>query len=343
MSDVFWPYSRRAAVVSAVGVWVAAAIALGIANAATGWPDSGTRGWLPLVVVAIGLVPPALVLLDGFRTSRARIDLPWFKVDFSATVVDAALIRDTTGIPENIISPGEQIYDSGGAKIEAALDKARQNRILVIDLHDGDAWWVTRLLVLAAGAVRSQTTEAIVFVGTREETEGRVFLGWATPQAVLEAVRRARPEYDALAARAERIERQAAVFSVVPAGVALDPRLPEFVGVGAPRPETILMRLMAAPPEAQLEQPPDRLTEARLEELLASSIHRRDTIDGDAPGDEQLEGLLAGEAAFVAVVRNGRFEGLLRRSEGERMILKRLFDRRNGAAAANGGAPPRAA
>jgi hypothetical protein len=343
MSNVFWPYSRRAAVVSAVSVWIAAAIALGITNAAVGWPNSATRGWLPLLVVAIGLVPPALVLLDGFRTSRARIDLPWFKVDFSATVVTAALIRETAGIPENIISPGEQIYDSGGAKIEAALDTARENRILVIDLHDGDAWWVTRLLVLAAGAVRSHTTEAIVFVGTREETEGRVFLGWATPQAVLQAARRARPEYEAIAARAERIERQVDVFGALPAGIALDPRLPEFAGLGTPKPETILMRLMAGDPEARFEQPPDRLTEARLTELLAASIHRRDTIDADATGDEQLRALLAGETAFVAVVRNGRFEGLLRRSEGERMILKRLFEQRDGAAAANGGVPPRAA
>jgi hypothetical protein len=276
-------------------------------------------------------------VLDGFRSSQAKIDLRWVKFDFSA----AGVVPESFGIPDNIVAPGERVGDSGGPQIEAALEKARQNRILIVDLREGDAWWVTRLLVLAAGAVRSRTTEAIVFLGTQEEVERGLFLGWATPEAVLRAILRDRTEYQELYDKASTIERQLEVFGETlrktpkrPAG--LNEETPRFAHHVDPMQERILLELVAegSPPNWKSpEDPPDRLTEARLGQLLAHSLYRNDVVELEAPNDEQTRTLLAGHAPFVAVVAGRRFKGLLRRTDGERFILRQLFEQgRNGAA-----------
>lgn len=336
MPNVFWPYSRRAAVVLAVVTWIAWGVALAVSNSYAGWPNDSTAGWLPFVVLALGLVPLALVVLDSFRSSQAKVDLRWVKFDFSA----AGVVPESLGIPDNIVAPGEPVGDSGGPQIEAALEKARQNRILIVDLREGDAWWVTRLLVLAAGAVRSKTTEAIVFLGTQEEVERGLFLGWATPEAVLRAILKDRTEYQELYDKASTIQRQLEVFGETlrkgpPQPEGLDEETPRFARHVDPMQERILLELVAEgfPPDSKsLEDPPDRLTEARLGQLLAHSLYRNGVVDLDAPNDEQTRTLLAGHAPFVAVVAGGRFKGLLRRTDGERFILRQLFEQgRNGA------------
>jgi hypothetical protein len=178
MRNVSWPYTRRAALLLGIAIWLAAGAALAIANAAEGWPDAHTGAWLPLIVIALGLVPAALVVLDGLRASRASINLRWFSVDFS----QATVIQQSVGIPENIAAPGEPVTDSGGRHIRDALKKSPQNEIVIIDLKNGHAWWVTRLLVLAAAAADAGAPRAFVFLATREETRARGFVGWAKPK-----------------------------------------------------------------------------------------------------------------------------------------------------------------
>jgi hypothetical protein len=345
MPNVFWPYSRRAAVVLAVVTWIALGAALAVSNSYAGWPNDTTAGWLPFVVLALGLAPLVLVMLDSFRSSQAKVDLRWVKFDFSA----AGVVHESFGIPDNIVAAGVQVGDSGGPEIEAALEKARQNRILIVDLREGDAWWVTRLLVLAAGAVRSRTTEAIVFLGTREEVDRGLFLGWATPEAVLRAILKDRPDYQDLYEEASTIERQLEVFGkTLRTTSRKPPGLEKEISLFAqryddPMQEVILLDLVAGktPPEwKSYEEPPDRLTEARLEELLAHSLYRNGVVDLEAPNEEQTRTLLAGHAPFVAVVAGGRFKGLLRRTDGERFILRQLFEQgRNGAAETRRPAP----
>jgi len=339
-TNVFWPYSRRAALILAILIWIAVGVGLAIANAVAGWPNDATSGWLPFVVLALGLVPPVLVVLDGFRTSQAKIDLRWVSFDFSG----AGVVRESTGIPDNIVAPGEPVSDSAGRHIDAALDKARRSRIVVADLREGDAWWVSRLLVLAAGAVRSRTTEAVVFLGTREETETRRFLGWATPEAVVRAILDNDARYRELYDRAATIERQLEVFGdalrrggkPVP---GVGEHTPRFAHHTDPKHERILLELLAEgdPPNWEsVEAVPDRLTEARLDGICGHCLHRKDVIELEAPSTEQTRVLLSGQAPFVAVVRGGGCVGLLRRTDGERFILRELFEQ-----GGNGGAPAR--
>jgi hypothetical protein len=333
MGNVFWPYSTRAALGLGIAIWLAAGLVLLLTNAVIGWPDEQTSGWLPYVVLLFGLAPLALVLLDGFRSSRAKVDLRWVKIDFSA----ATVIRETAGLPDNVVAPGESVIDSAG-HIRAALEKAGDSQILVVDLKDGDAWWVTRLLVLASGAVQRGFTEAIVFVGTREETQTRTFLGWSTPEAVLRSILRDRQTYAERFDRAARIERQLEVFGpAAPTSKGLDPAVQRFAAYGTPPREHILLELMAAPvpPDEPLENPPDRVTETRLEHLFAHCLHRNDVIDLTDSSEEQMRVLLSGQAPFVPVARAGRFQGLLRRTDGERFVLRELFEQStNGVAGA---------
>lgn len=335
MPNVFWPYSGRAAVAVTIGIWLAAGMVSLLANAVVGWPDRSTSGWLPFFVLALGLVPLAFILLDGLRSSQAKLDLRWVKVDFSA----ASVIRETAGLPDNIVAPGEPVSDSAGRHIEVALEKARESKILVVDLKDGDAWWVTRLLVLAAGAVHSRSTEAIVFLGTREETKTRTFLGWATPESVLRAIVRDKPEYADRYEQAARLERQLQVFGgAAPKTPGHDPEVNRFLHHQNPMRERILLELLAEPSAGMtpLESPPDRVTEARLEQLFAHCLYRDNSIDLERSTDEQMRALLNGQAPFVPVNRDGRFQGLLRRTDGERFILRELFEQRSPRAPAAG-------
>jgi hypothetical protein len=50
--NVFWPYSRRAALVLAVFIWADLSAALALTNALAGWPSDRTAGRLPFVVRA---------------------------------------------------------------------------------------------------------------------------------------------------------------------------------------------------------------------------------------------------------------------------------------------------
>jgi hypothetical protein len=50
-----------------------------------------------------------------------------------------------------------------------------------VDLKDGNAWWVTRLLAVCAAAIGVGSPRVIVFVGRRENRE-RIFLGWSARQ-----------------------------------------------------------------------------------------------------------------------------------------------------------------
>src|SRR5262249_7893483 len=74
----------------------------------------------------------------------------------------------------------------------------------------------------------------------------------------------------------------------------------------------------------RLEDEPDPLTLGRLDTLFAHCMYR-DTVDLDWPKDRQLAAFLDSSADYVAVVRHGRYEGLVKRAEIERLIVRQLF------------------
>ena len=206
-----------------------------------------------------------------------------------------------------------------------------------------------RLLVLATGAVRSRSTEAIVFLGTREETDTRLFLGWATPDAVLSAILQNRADYEELYDLAATIERQLEVFGDTLRGTAR-PRS-EFLACTRMRPISPTTRhrdaaILLQPLAEGLRPPGGRM---KIRRPADGGPSGRDLRPLSPPQGRCRARLIErrtnahaalGQRPFVAVVRGGRFIGLLRRTDRERFILRELFEQsRNGSEVASRAAP----
>lgn len=82
----------------------------------------------------------------------------------------------------------------------------------------------------------------------------------------------------------------------------------------------------AFPMGGNLEEPPPRITIGRLKDLFESFLFI-DTVDRSKANDEQLSQFLASNAPYVAIVREGTYEGMLRSELGERAILRDLVAR----------------
>lgn len=159
----------------------------------------------------------------------------------------------------------------------------------MIDLKEGEAWWVTRLLALSAGAVRAGSPTAFVFIGTKENLRHQ-FLGWAEPKRVLDSILRSNAEYGRRYIRAMRIAQQVFMYGnheflpQQPGPFVLHSDVQrylneEFAGLGSAVAEQILMDQLALSfPGPSLETPPDRLTLSRLNDLFGHCLNTK-TID----------------------------------------------------------------
>jgi hypothetical protein len=75
-----------------------------------------------------------------------------------------------------------------------------------------------------------------------------------------------------------------------------------------------------------LENPPDRLTLGRLNELLGHCLHLG-VVDLDSPPEDQISAFLDSNAPYVATVRRHTYEGLVERAAVEHLILRNLSAR----------------
>jgi hypothetical protein len=307
-----------------------------IVRAASGWPGEGTTGWVMLALLLISLVPVGLTVLDFLAEGRAIVGTKWFNLDLSRVDLARTAAEETAVLPANLGVTGPVVSDTSPMDIVAALAEATRHDIVVIDIRDGDAWWVTRLLAFAAGAARRGAPLAIVFIGRRGDRPGQ-FLGWAAPAAVLDAILRDRDAYAERYARGVAIARQLALFRGVqflPVGAVLNMdvqryTLPpkDYSRLGDAALEQVVMdQLGQHGPEGLLESPPDRLTLARLDALFGAVLVT-ECVDIDAPGAAQTEAVLAARGPFVALVRDGAFVSMLRAADAERAILRQLVGR----------------
>lgn len=324
--DRLWPYSKRAALLAVLLAWLAGAAAIVAANHYYGWPDAGAMKLVVPLAVLLGLLPLMLVLVDFAASSRAVIAIKGVNIDFSRQAPRESSFR----LPDNIGIPGAVVVDSTPMKITEALEQATQNEVAVLDLKDGNAWWVTRLLALCAGAVRSGAPAAIAFLGTRENCPA-TYLGWAEPKAILQALLNDDIRYRDTYHHAESITAQLVAFEgnrLLPASPALvlagDVQRyaysPEYVRLGKSAFEQVLMDQLKLSHELQ----PDRLTLVRLRALLEHCLYC-DRLDLAQPDDEQIGVMLRARGAYVALVREGRYLGLLNTADGQRLILQQLF------------------
>jgi hypothetical protein len=329
-----WSYSAPAALGAAIALFAVGVLVLVVVRRASGWPSEAAIDWVVLILLIISLAPVGLKLLDFLAERRAVLGSKWFNLDLSRMDLMRVSTAETEVIPANLGITGAVVSDTAPMDIMEALRKASRQPFVVVDIGDGDDWWVTRLLAFSAGAVRRLAPEAIVFIGRRENRPDQ-FLGWATPAVVLEAILQDREEYRARYEKAVVLAHHLAFFrgtELLPPGVSLHPDVLRYTGpphnyeeLGDAALEQIVMDQLAGHggPEGQLEARPDRLTLARLNTLFAAVLVT-ESVDITWTAARQVAAVLAARAPFVALVRDGAFVSMIRCADAERAILAQL-------------------
>ncbi len=340
--ESLWPFGTRGALITAAIIWLAMVLIFVATGTYLGWPDDKSLKMAALIVIGLGLIPLVLRLLDFAASRRAVVDIKGIKIDFSRVDLDQPQVRrETPGIPDNIGVSGPIPVDTFPMNIIETLKDPSKNEIVVIDLKDGEAWWVTRLLALSAGAVRAGSPRAFVFIGMKENLTHR-FLGWAEPKQVLDAILRDKSEYNRRYIRSLRIAQQ--VFMYGNNEFLPQPPVPEppihppprftphpdvlrylnekFADLGCAVTEQILMDQLLR--DQSLETPPDRLTLGRLNDLFGHCLNTA-AIDLDWSKDTQVAKLLESVTSYVALVQEGRYHSMIGRADGERLLLRELF------------------
>jgi hypothetical protein len=329
-----WPFGITLALILVPIIWVVLAVVISITRFVTRWPDRESSTVVIFIVLGLSLVPLALALLDFVSSRRAVIDIKGFKIDFSNTVLSQPEARPASfGLPDNIGISGPIISDTAPMQIIEALKQASEGEVAVIDLKDGNAWWVTRLLALGAGAMRVGSPKAMAFIGMKENLPD-TYLGWAEPGVVVKAILADKPEYKKRYERARRIARQLDLFGdeVEPSNLAYHANVDryrmqsEYKQLGEAAFEQILMDQLGTIiyNGVSLENPPDRLTLGRLQQLFDHCLYM-DAVDLTESNEKQVSRFLESNAPYVALLRRGKFDRMLKREVGEALILRQLF------------------
>jgi hypothetical protein len=201
----------------------------------------------------------------------------------------------------------------------ASLEGAVNNEVITVDLEDGLAWWETRLLVLLAGAVRLGRPRAVVLLGTLAG-RNQQFLGWAYPHGLFHRLLHSDQQYLNLYYTAKSTANQ---WALVAPGVVPNPPLTGLAyqyswmmfnsgSVNEFAEEQVLASELGTKIE-QLQLPQGRtISTVRLKDLFAAFLNT-ETIDQEAPGEDQLRQFATGDGEYIAVSRAGQYVQLVRR------------------------------
>src|SRR6266545_2509888 len=142
-----WPHGLALALVAIPAIWVLCAGTFFLTAAYLNWPAPGSEVPLLYFSLAASAIPLFLLLLDFIATRGGVIGNKWLNVDFSKAVAEGGVTsRDSFALPDNILAEQDRLSDSGGTKMVEAMKRATASEIVYLDLKDGSAWWVTRLL-----------------------------------------------------------------------------------------------------------------------------------------------------------------------------------------------------
>jgi hypothetical protein len=327
-TNKLWPYSRSLALAAIPIILLLSVLIISGFHLLFDWPDQDMNRWLIMLVAVISFI----------ASSKAVLDLRGIKIDFSNIVMaNPEFKRQPIGIPDNIGVKGPIISDTAPMDILTALNESIKSDLVIINLGRGDSWWVTRLLVLVAGAVRAGAPEVFVFTGDQENTPNH-FLGWAKHKDVLESILKDKEQYEIRYQKSVQIARQFNLFrdpDLLPAGINLSVEVSRYTNdyrytqSGENAAEQILMDQLAFmhgyDNTGSMEEPPDRLTLGRLIELSGHCLYRQ-SIDLANHSENQIKSMIDSSAPYIALVRHGVFDSILSREDGERLILKALLE-----------------
>lgn len=319
----FWPYGTRAAIACVVGLWIVLGVLAYLAHRYLGWPTQSSQNHVFYVATVIGLLPLALVVLDAVARTGGAVDFRGFKIDFASSVV-----RTDVQLAPNLGQAGPVVSDTAAANIMEALRTSAAHDALRIDLDA--TWWLTRLLALSAGATRAGSPRALVFVQSNGDAR-QGFVGWAPPEAVLNALLAMRPAlFQIPYAQAEGIAYQLAAYGrpeLRPVPYPFPPDVLRYINdarysaLGLAALEHVLLDRLA-PLERET---PEVLNFAELRTQLGDAIVT-DRIELTDSAEDQVDALLGSSASFIALVRGGEYKAIVRRDDAERDILRQLAE-----------------
>jgi len=343
-----WPYGLGLALGAMPVIWILSAVVFYLTANFLRWPAAGGEATLLYFSLAASAIPTVLLLLDFVAMRGGKIGSKWLNVDFGKAIIEGGLqSRNSLALSDNILAQQDKANDSGGTKLLDTLRKATDAEIVYLNLGDGESWWTTRLLTLCAGAQGMTSLKAIVFIA-RVENKERTFVGWATPRDVLNGILNDRKDYRPLFQKAKRIAYQLGAFGGpsellmpqfnLPPPVAPPPGQPTCVTPESTfyHPDvlgsmysyddnsSVMLAKITLDLLTPFEAIPDRLTLPRLQQLLMPYLHT-DAVDRTWSNRRQLDKFLEATAPYVALTRNGAYEGMLRSELGARAVLRELF------------------
>jgi hypothetical protein len=336
--EKLWPYKSQLAFVAVPLVWLAFVLVF-VAGQHWGTWHGEMAAHTVIVVAIISVLPLLLVVLDFLVLSGAVLDIKGVKLDFSKVQQQERAGGGAQGfeLPENAGVAGAVVSDTSPMTIQQTLSIGSEHRIVVANIKSGKAWWVTRLLVLCAGAVRTGSPDIVVFLGKKENVLN-YFLGFGRPADLLEAIlgeQRYRERYDRAVLSTRQFLAYKEIKDMVPTPPLVAPPLaqryvsqPDYLALGDEVAEQILLdqlgnQFFDPNKVGSLEDEPDKITISRLNELFAPCLYQ-DCIDLDAKDEEQIKQLFAVKWEYVALTRKGVYSRLLRKRDGEELILRQL-------------------
>jgi hypothetical protein len=331
-----WPFGPRVAVLTVPLMLVSLLLLIAVVRAITGWPGPTADSAVLIGVLVLSLLPVILLLADLLIERGAVLEYQGLKLDLSRMSATGSV---SVSVPSNIGVPGRAVNDSSSTEILGTLRAAVDHDVVIVDLHEGEAWWETRLLVLAAGAARRQRPSAIVFTGKDGGVPGR-FQGWAEPAAILGRLLACNDIYRAIYYAVEAAAQNWALVEPIAWGAAppCPPPQPSWIDglaaryfwmafdaeTGMPN-ELRFEQLLASELGEKVEQPhaPPGISLVRLEELFRPILHKH-AIDEAESSREQLENFFRDDALYIAMTRDGCYQRLIPRRAALNAILKSI-------------------
>lgn len=363
MSSRYWPFRRSTAFAWSL-ILVPACIGIVLwLDRLDGRGGFEISGWILLGAIVVGLVPVLLVVLGGVRS----VEAVGVKVAFAAVqdVVSSTTVDARSRLANNLGQPPGQVYDEKGDSIIALLSDAVGNDVVVVDLKEGKAWWETRLLLLAAGALRLGHPRAIVFTAAKPGRP-QAFVGWAAPAGLLRRLlasdQQLRDAYDQaqrdamlwrLSSRqAPTAQRLLPWASAGKATEYLQPgsKLPQL---GQPSTNENFVEFPWPSPNAQGPLPPHQdddfaaerfllatfgpletedarrtVSEMRVRDLFGSVLHT-DAVDRDDSEQQWIATIVGSTDDYFAVTSGGQFVNLVPREAAVNAVLLTLVSGRD--------------
>ena len=332
MHEKLWPYKKSLALLSIPILWIIFTLLIVIVQYFAGSGNTEIPKEVILAVFIVSLIPLSMVIIDFFSSKGVVLDVKGIKVDFSAAAAKLDMQEYTIKLPDNIGIPSPLVSDSSPMNIITALKEATKYDSVLIDLKEGESWWVTRLFALSAGAKRAGSPKIIVFTVTKNH-KPLSFLGWSKPDDILSTLLH-NEEYSLRYQKAIQIAKQVIFYHDItprPIGLPIDVirylDIPEYTQLGEAVTEQIIMDQMATMmgyANGSLEQPPDKLSLGRFNDLFTHCLYN-DVIDLADTDDQQIRSLLNAKASHIALVSGGKYDSMLRKEDGLQLILRELY------------------